>query len=262
MIIIIKEEDKMEKNKIVFGHDFLKMLGRTRLRPGGGLMTDWLLDQVQIDKDTKILEVACNRGDNLIRIYTKYKCKVIGIDNDQAVIDQALENINLLSLDKEIEVRNMNALNLDFEDETFDVIINEAMLALLTNEEKAKALKNYHRVLKKGGYLLTHDLAVENESEDIRRQLSKLRNMNFYPLTVENWNKLFIENSFRPFSQRTGKMIILDRDTIIKDEGPIGAANFYRNAYAEENRDRFTKMLEKSKGSNNSYIVLASKKED
>ena len=252
----------MEKNKIVFGHDFLKMLGRTRLRPGGGLMTDWLLDQVEIDKDTKVLEVACNRGDNLIRIYTKYKCKIIGIDNDQVAIDQALENIKLLGLEKEIEVMNMNALNLDFEDETFDLIINEAMLALLTNEEKAKALKNYHRVLKKGGYLLTHDLAVENESEDIRRQLSKLRNMNFYPLTAENWNKLFIENSFRPFSQRTGKMIILDRDTIIKDEGPIGAANFYRNAYAEENRDRFTKMLERSKSSSDSYIVLASKKED
>ena len=57
------------------------MLGRTRLRPGGGLMTDWLLDQVQIDKDMQVLEVACNRGDNLIRVYTKYKCKIIGIDN-------------------------------------------------------------------------------------------------------------------------------------------------------------------------------------
>ena len=252
----------MEKSKVIFGHDFLKMLGRTRLRPGGGLMTDWLLDQVQIDKDTKVLEVACNRGDNLIRVYTKYKCKIIGIDIDQVAIDQALENIHLLSLDKEIEVRNMNALNLDFEDETFDLIINEAMLTMLKNEDKAKALKNYHRVLKKGGYLLTHDVAVENESEDIRRQLSKFTNVDVYPLTVENWNKVFIENSFRPFSQRTGRMILLDRDTIIKDEGPVGAANFYRNAYAEENRARFTKMLERSKSSNNSYIVLASKKED
>lgn len=252
----------MEQNKIIFGHDFLKMLGRTRLRPGGGLMTDWLLDQVQIDKDMRILEVACNRGDNLIRLYTKYKCKIIGIDIDQIALDQALENIKLLGLDKEIEVMNMNALNLEFEDETFDLIINEAMLTMLPNEEKAKALKNYHKVLKKGGYLLTHDVAVENQSEDIRRQLSKFANMDVYPLTVENWNKLFIENSFRPCSQRTGKMILLDRDTIIKDEGPIGAANFYKKAYSEENRDRFTKMLERSKSTKNSYIVSACKKED
>ncbi|MDU5281833.1 MAG: hypothetical protein E6164_04595, partial [Dialister sp.] len=102
------------------------------------------------------------------------------------------------------------------------------------------------------------DVAVENESEDIRRQLSKFTNMNVYPLTVENWNKLFIENSFKPFSQRTGKMILLDRDTIIKDEGPVGAANFYKKAYAEENRERFVKMLENSKNTKNSYIVLAS----
>ena len=151
---------------------------------------------------------------------------------------------------------------LDFEDETFDLIINEAMLTMLPNEEKAKALKNYNRVLKKGGYLLTHDVAVENESEDIRRQLSRFTNMDVYPLTVENWNKLFIDNSFRPFSQRTGRMILLDRDTIIKDEGPVGAANFYKNAYAQENKDRFVKMLERSKNSSISYIVLASKKED
>ena len=252
----------MEKSNVVFGHDFLKMLGRTRLRPGGGIMTDWLLDQVKIDKDMQVLEVACNRGDNLIRVYTQYKCKIIGIDNDQVAIDQALENIKLLDLDKEIEVINMDALKLDFEDETFDLVINEAMLTMLPNEEKAKALKNYHRVLKKGGYLLTHDVAVENESEDAKRQLSRFANMNVNPLTVENWNRLLIENSFRPFSQRTGRMILLDRDTIIKDEGPVGAANFYKKAYAKENRDRFIKMLEGSKSAKNYYIVLASKKEN
>ena len=252
----------MEKSNIVFGHDFLKMLGRTRLRPGGGVMTDWLLNQIQINKGMRVLEVACNRGDNLIRIYTKYKCEIIGIDNDPAVVEQAKENIKILDLDKEIEVKNMDALKLDFEDETFDLIINEAMLTMLPNEEKAKALKNYHRVLKKGGYLLTHDVAVENESEDAKRQLSRFANMNVNPLTVENWNRLLIENSFRPFSQRTGRMILLDRDTIIKDEGPVGAANFYKKAYAKENRDRFIKMLEGSKSAKNYYIVLASKKEN
>ena len=252
----------MEKNKINFGHDFLKMLGRTRLRPGGGIMTDWLLNQVQIDKDMHVLEVACNGGDNLIRVYTKYKCKIVGIDNDQIAVGQAKENIKILALDKEIEVMKMDALNLDFKNETFDLIINEAMLTMLTNEDKTKALENYHRVLKKGGYLLTHDVAVENQNEDIKRQLSRFTNMDVYPLTVENWNKLLIENSFRPFSQRTGKMILLDRDTIIKDEGPVGAENFYKKAYSEENRDRFTKMLERSKNTKISYIVLANKKED
>ena len=252
----------MENNKIIFGHDFLKMLGRTRLRPGGGVMTDWLLNQIQINKGMRVLEVACNRGDNLIRIYPKYKCEITGIDNDPAVVEQAKENIKILNLDKEIEVKDMDALKLDFEDETFDLIINEAMLTMLPNEEKAEALKNYHRVLKKGGYLLTHDVAVENECEDAKRQLSRFANMNVHPLTVENWNRLLIENSFRPFSQGTGRMILLDRDTIIKDEGPVGAVNFYKKAYAKENRDRFTKMLEGSKSAKNYYIVLASIKED
>ena len=45
----------MEKSKIIFGHDFLKMLGRTRLRPGG-LMTDWLLDVESEGKHEELLQ--------------------------------------------------------------------------------------------------------------------------------------------------------------------------------------------------------------
>ena len=46
----------MEKSKIIFEHDFLKMLGRTRLRPGDGLMTDWLLDVESEGKHEELLQ--------------------------------------------------------------------------------------------------------------------------------------------------------------------------------------------------------------
>lgn len=249
------------KNNIL-GHDFLKKLGRTRLRPGGGVASDWLLSQVHMDKDSKILEVAANSCDNLIRIYTKYKCKLIGIDIDKDAIKEAKEKIELLGLTNDIEIIEKNALDLDFPDESFDIVINEAMLTMLDDSDKKKALTNYHRVLKSGGYLLTHDVALDEEEEKSRQKVSQFAKINVYPLEVENWNKLFKDNKFRLLSQKTGPMLLLDRDTIIQDEGPQGAYNFYKNANKEENKNRFMTMVKKAQESNMKYIVIASRKED
>ena len=44
------------------GHEFLARIGKTRLRPGGVVATDWLLEKGNIKADSKVLEVACNMG--------------------------------------------------------------------------------------------------------------------------------------------------------------------------------------------------------
>ncbi|HDL3951556.1 TPA: SAM-dependent methyltransferase, partial [Mannheimia haemolytica] len=50
----------MKKEEV--GHHFLARLGKTRLRPGGKLATDWLIANGDFDKNKKVLEVACNMG--------------------------------------------------------------------------------------------------------------------------------------------------------------------------------------------------------
>ena len=47
----------MAKKEI--GHHFLARLGKTRLRPGGVKATNWLVEQGNFSKDSKVLEVAC-----------------------------------------------------------------------------------------------------------------------------------------------------------------------------------------------------------
>lgn len=42
------------------GHTFLAQLGKKRLRPGGIVATNWLIDKGHFSKDKRVLEVGCN----------------------------------------------------------------------------------------------------------------------------------------------------------------------------------------------------------
>ena len=53
------------------GHKFLKNLGKTRLRPGGIKGTNFLFAHIEFKKGERILEVACNKGVNLISLAKK-----------------------------------------------------------------------------------------------------------------------------------------------------------------------------------------------
>ena len=52
----------------VAGHMFLKKLGKRRLRPGGVIGTNFLMSHIEFKTGQKLLEVACNRGVNLLML--------------------------------------------------------------------------------------------------------------------------------------------------------------------------------------------------
>ena len=56
----------MKKEEV--GHNFLARLGKTRLRPGGKLATDWLIANADFNANKKVLEVACNMCTTAIQI--------------------------------------------------------------------------------------------------------------------------------------------------------------------------------------------------
>lgn len=249
----------MDKN-ISMGHDFLKSLGRTKLRPGGGVVTKWLFNQVQIDKNSNVLEVACNQGDNLISLYNEYKCNIVGIDLDKEVIKKCRENLEILEFEDDVKVFEMDAKNLDFEDNTFDLVINEAMLTMISDDDKQKALKEFNRVLKPGGKLITHDISIDGDEEELRKKVSMMANINAKPLHKFKWIELFERCGFEVCYEKHGHFLLLDKETVIKDEGPMGAVNFYKNAYKDEFKDRVLKMKERSENNNINYIGIVARK--
>ena len=232
----------MKKDEV--GHNFLARLGKTRLRPGGRKATEWLIASGDFNKDKKILEVACNMCTTAIGLAQKFDCKIEGVDLDEAALEKARANIAMHGLQDKIHVQRANAMVLPFEDESFDIVINEAMLTMLPVQAKMKAVAEYFRVLKPGGFLLTHDVMLTTEdSEAVLQQLREAINITVTPLTKQGWKNVFLDSGFRNVETYNGDMTLLSPRGMLYDEGVLGTLKIIKNALKAENRSTFKKMF-------------------
>ena len=226
------------------GHTFLARLGKTRLRPGGKRATDWLLAHAGFAPGQEVLEIACNMGTTAIEIAGRFDLRVTGLDRDEAALDKARANAAQAGLADRVTFLSGNALDLPFPDSSLDIVINEAMLTMYAPAAKEKLAREYWRVLKPGGRLLTHDVMLSDDAPpDLIPALQSAINVQAQPLTRQGWTDLFLGQGFSGVTVETGPMSLLSPTGLIRDEGPCGAARILRNALKPENRDGFKTMF-------------------
>lgn len=220
----------------------MKRLGKKRLRPGGKAGTDFLLSHLLLKKGQKVLEIACNRGLNLLSLAKQYpEVSFVGVDIDKDSIEeakvlQAKEGLH------NVEFMQANAFHLPFSDASFDFVINEAMLTMLSEEAKKKALSEYHRVLKKGGLLLTHDIALISMRPDTRKLLSQTIHLSVHPLQQSDWQAIFQGQGFSLNAYTRGALSLMSLGGMLKDEGFCNTLRILKNALKKENRAYFFRM--------------------
>lgn len=248
------------------GHTFLARMGKKRLRPGGRKGTEWLLAKGAFTPETRVLEAACNMGTTAIELARRFGCSVTACDLDPAALEIAEKNVRKAGLAGRITLRQADATALPFDDESFDVVLNEAMLTMLPPGGKEKAAASYHRVLRRGGVLLTHDVAlVEPSPEEQRRicqELSGAINVPVSPLSIDKWTALFTDAGFSATNHLSGRMTLMSVGGMLYDEGVGNALRIVGNALKPANRPMFMGMRhvflkrEKQLG----FIVVASRK--
>jgi len=174
----------------------------------------------------------------------------IGLRNDSSTsrfvdeLEKARENIKENGVEELVQVQRANATKLPFEDNSFDIVINEAMLTMLPIEAKEKAIREYLRVLKPNGLLLTHDVMLNtDDAEGVIAELRDAIHITVTPLKKEDWKELFHRCGFRNVDTYSGEMSLLSPKGLITDEGVLGAMKIISNALKPENRETFTKMF-------------------
>ena len=154
---------------------------------GGGIMEQVhrvVLSHLDYDGEGKSLEVGCGSGALTIRsALTWPKAKVIGVDYWGAVYNysKALceKNAAREGVASRCVFQHGDAKQLDFPDESFDVVISNYVYHNITGKDKQALLLETLRVLKKGGTFAIHYLMSPRRYGDMQAFVQKLRDMGY-----------------------------------------------------------------------------------
>ncbi|MCX6662057.1 MAG: class I SAM-dependent methyltransferase [Euryarchaeota archaeon] len=98
-----------------------------------------------------ILDIGCGHGMQTTELAKLSKGTIIALDTYQPFLDILLKNAIKDGVEKRIILKNQSMLEMDFENETFDVIWSEGALYFMGFQN---GLKKCHEILKKNGYLV------------------------------------------------------------------------------------------------------------
>lgn len=172
--------------------DFLAKFGVGGAHPGGILLTKDILSQEEISDKMLILDAGCGTGQTAAHIYKEYGARVVGLEINPIMLEKAKNRF--LKQKLPIELVEGSVELLPFEDNTFDYILCESVLAFV---DKPKALKEFFRVLKKCGRFIANEMTI-NAELNIQDELEIKE---FYAidslLREEDWKVLLEKTGFR-----------------------------------------------------------------
>ena len=174
----------MEKQPGFF--DFAAEVGLTK-HLGGLTATDALLDLCHIGQGARILDVGCGVGVTPAYIARKYRCKVVGVDISEKMVQRSEERARRDGLGDMVRFKQADAQDLPFGPDEFDVVITESVTSF--PEDKQKAVSEYARVTKPSGYVGLNEsvwLKVP-PPPDITAWVSQDLGANVQPLTADAW---------------------------------------------------------------------------
>jgi arsenite methyltransferase len=149
---------------------FYSKVGKLRLR-------ERLLNKITWQGNERVLDVGCGRG--LLTVGAAHRLssgKVVGVDvwNPKALTgnqgESVLQNAKIEGVSDRVEIKEGDARELPFPDETFDVVVSNFVVHEMNNRaEREKMMREVARVLKPGGRVALVDFIFTDECiEDLR----------------------------------------------------------------------------------------------
>jgi len=121
-----------------------------------------LANRLELGPDVDVLDVGCGIGGTARHLAVSYGCRVTGIDLTPAYCELAEELSSRVGLGEETSFQRASALDLPFEDESFDVVWTEH--TQMNIADKRRFYAEAARVLRPGGVLAFHDVFAGPES--------------------------------------------------------------------------------------------------
>ena len=108
----------------------------------------------------RILDIGCGNGIPTLELANLSRGEIVGVDIDQPALNELNKKVEKNYLVDRVKGINCSMFNLDFPEESFDIIWAEGSIASIGFE---KGLKQWARLLKKEGFMVLHDDLKDKE---------------------------------------------------------------------------------------------------
>jgi ubiquinone/menaquinone biosynthesis C-methylase UbiE len=104
----------------------------------------------------RILDIGCGAGDPTLELARLSQGKVVGLDMDQSSLDQLSSRAEAAGLSDRIQVVKGSMFEMDFPDESFDLIWSEGSIHVVGF---LRGLRQWRRLIRSEGFLVVHEMA-------------------------------------------------------------------------------------------------------
>jgi SAM-dependent methyltransferase len=195
-------------------------LARDALRPddlkpvdefhtGGLVATEALLEQLQIEPETRVLDIGSGIGGTARYVAQHFGARVVGVDLTQEYVETARYLSKAVELGELTHFQAGSATDLPVMDETFDVAL---MLHVGMNiEDKAALFRSAARALCPGGQFGIFDIMLSGDASGMQYPVPwATRSGTSFLATPEAYRDAAAEAGFQPVAERDRRDFALD----------------------------------------------------
>jgi SAM-dependent methyltransferase len=108
-------------------YKFMATIGKRVIHPGGRASTQALLARARITPASRVLDVGCGVATTALEIAGRFGAQVTAVDIAPLMLERAEANARAANMDGRVTVRLGDICALPFADDSFDVVIAEAV---------------------------------------------------------------------------------------------------------------------------------------
>jgi SAM-dependent methyltransferase len=198
-------------------YKFMAVLGKRVIHPGGRASTEALLARSGITAASRVLDVGCGVATTAIEIAERFGAKVTAVDIAPLMLDRAIENATAARVSDRVTVQAGDILDLPFPDNSFDVVIAEAVTMFVN---RARATAELARVTRPGGRVLATEFFWRQPPSHEAREIfmgQVCPGMQFD--TVEDWVRIYSSAGLSDLQTDTGPFEMMTARGFLTDEG-------------------------------------------